>query len=281
MAEPEDQNPKWREWFSDLFNDGFPASKSSNIHKLLKEAATRELVDPGTVKIIYGALQVSNMKARDIMIPRANMVFLRDTATAQEALGVFERSPHSRFPVIGEDLKDIKGIVHAKDLLCTLINALPTDSLNLDEIIRSARLIPEAKRLNVLLKDFRSTRQHMAMVVDEFGQVSGLITIEDVLEQIVGEIEDEHDPADDEDLIVDFQNGSFRVKGETPIAEFNEFFGSAVSTDEFDTIGGAVTNQFGYVPTPNETIQLENMTFTVLNSDSRKVELFKLTRTPL
>ncbi len=277
MAETDDNRPKWRDWLAPLFGNGDDADGTARIEDLLKDAAVRELVDPDTVKIIYGALQVSDMRARDIMVPRANMVYIKFNASAEEILQVFSENPHSRFPVIGEDVDDIRGILHTKDLISKILNESTTNGLVLEDIIRQARVIPESKRLNVLLKDFRSARQHMAIVVDEYTSVAGLITIEDVLEQIVGDIEDEHDPADDEGLIVKLHDGTFRVKGETPIGEFNEYFKVSFATDEFDTIGGIVTNRFGHVPAPNEFMEIDGYVYTVVNADNRRVDLLHLT----
>lgn len=277
MAETDENKPKWREWLAPLFGNEKPEQEpDSEIFRLVKDAASRELFDEDTVKIIYGALQVSNMQARDIMVPRSNMVFLRSSNSLEEILDTFKESPHSRFPVCGEDIDDIRGILHAKDLIDSVLIDTRQNGLDLDELIRPAKIIPESKRLNLLLKDFRNERQHMALVIDEFSHVAGLITIEDVLEQIVGEIEDEHDPADDEDLIVQLDDGSYRVKGETPVDEFNKFFESQLPTEEFDTISGIVTNRLGHVPDPDEATEFDGLTCTVLNAGSRKIDLLKV-----
>lgn len=277
MAQTDNNKPKWREWLAPFIGNGDQLGESAQIEDLLKDAAVRELVDPDTVKIIYGALQVSDMRARDIMVPRANIAYVAFNASSEEILQTVSENPHSRFPVIGTDLDDVRGILHAKDLLGSLHIENKTNGLVLEDIIRPAKVIPESKRLNVLLKDFRSARQHMAIVVDEYTSVAGLITIEDVLEQIVGDIEDEHDPADDEDLIVKLDDGTFRVKGETPIGEFNEYFHVNFTTNEFDTIGGIVTNRFGHVPAPNEFMEIDGFVYTVLNADNRRVDLLHLT----
>lgn len=277
MADTDENKPKWREWLAPLFgNEKSEQEPDSEIFRLVKDAASRELFDEDTVKIIYGALQVSNMQARDIMVPRSNMVFLRSSNSLEEILDTFKESPHSRFPVCGEDIDDIRGILHAKDLIDSVLIDTRQNGLDLDELIRPAKIIPESKRLNLLLKDFRNERQHMALVIDEFSHVAGLITIEDVLEQIVGEIEDEHDPADDEDLIVQLDDGSYRVKGETPVDEFNKYFESQLPTEEFDTISGIVTNRLGHVPDPDEKIELDGYTCTVLNAGSRKIDLLRV-----
>lgn len=281
MAEADENKPKWLEWLAPLFrNESSEQEPDSNVYRLVKDAASRELFDEDTVKIIYGALQVSNMQARDIMVPRSNMVFLRISDSLDNVLDTFAKSPHSRFPVCGEDIDDIRGILHAKDLIESLLINSRQNGLDLDELIRPAKVIPESKRLNLLLKDFRSERQHMALVVDEFTHVAGLITIEDVLEQIVGEIEDEHDPADDEDLIVGMDDGAYRVKGETPIEEFNKYFKTQLSTEEFDTISGIITNRLGHVPEPDEKLEIDGFVCTVLNAGSRKVDLLKVQKSP-
>ena len=277
MAETDENKPKWLEWLAPLFRNEEPEQEpDSNVYRLVKDAASRELVDEDTVKIIYGALQVSNMHARDIMVPRSNMVFLRSSDSLEEVLDTYTKSPHSRFPVCGEDIDDIRGILHAKDLIDSLLINSRQNGLDLDELIRPAKIIPESKRLNLLLKDFRNERQHMALVIDEFSHVAGLITIEDVLEQIVGEIEDEHDPADDEGLIVPLDDGSFRVKGETLIDEFNEYFETDLPTDEFDTISGVLTNRLGHVPEPDEELEVGGFDYTVLNAGSRKIDLLRV-----
>lgn len=281
MTEADENKPKWRDWLGPFFRTESSAQEpDSDVYRLVKDAASRELFDEDTVKIIYGALQVSNMQARDIMVPRSNMVFLRISDTIEEVLDTFAKSPHSRFPVCGEDIDDIRGILHAKDLIDSVLINTRQNGLDLDELIRPAKVIPESKRLNLLLKDFRSERQHMALVIDEFTNVAGLITIEDVLEQIVGEIEDEHDPADDEDLIVELEDGAYRVKGETPIEEFNEHFKTQLSTEEFDTISGIITNRLGHVPEPDEELEIEGFVCAVLNAGSRKVDLLKVKKPP-
>ena len=185
MAETDENKPKWREWLAPLFGNEKPEQEpDSEIFRLVKDAASRELFDEDTVKIIYGALQVSNMQARDIMVPRSNMVFLRSSNSLEEILDTFKESPHSRFPVCGEDIDDIRGILHAKDLIDSVLIDTRQNGLDLDELIRPAKIIPESKRLNLLLKDFRNERQHMALVIDEFSHVAGLITIEDVLSKL-------------------------------------------------------------------------------------------------
>ena len=214
------------------------------------------------------------MHARDIMIPRSSLVVLSADQALEELLPVIIESRHSRFPVVGDDVDDIKGILHAKDLLPLL---LPENQQNfaLLDCIRPAVLIPESKRLNVLLQEFRANRNHMALVVDEYGQISGAVTIEDVLEQIVGEIEDEHD-VDDDSFVKQLEANTFHVKANTTVEDFNEYFGTELSDEEFDTIGGLVVHQLGHLPERGERIVFAGMGFEVLNADSRRIRLLKV-----
>ena len=223
-----------REWFADLFSD--EPENLPELVSILRDAAERQLIEVDALNIIFGALQVSDMHARDIMIPRSAMVVVDEDQTLEELLPVIVDSRHSRFPVVGDNVDDIKGILHAKDLLPLL---LPENqqSFTMRDCIRPALLIPESKRLNVLLQEFRANRNHMALVVDEYGQISGAVTIEDVLEQIVGEIEDEHD-VDDDSFVKQLEPNTFHVKANTTIEDFNEYFATEFSDEEFDTIGG-------------------------------------------
>ena len=270
---PEADRPRTlREWLSDLFSD--EPEDRGELMEMLRDAAARQLMDGEALNIIFGALQVSEMQARDIMVPRSQLVFLKAGKPLDELLQVVIESQHSRFPVIGEDLDDLKGILHAKDLLPWLRDR-NRGEFDLKDCIRTAQVIPESKRVNVLLQEFRATRNHMAVVIDEYGHVSGAVTIEDVLEQIVGEIEDEHDI--DEDSLIDRLEGEqFNVKAITPIAEFNEYFDAEFPADEFDTIGGIVLKAFGCLPTRGEAITLHGLRFEVLSSDSRRLRLLRV-----
>ena len=268
------------DWLSDLFNDE-PADRSE-LMELLRDAADRQLMDVEALNIIFGALQVSEMQARDIMIPRTQMVYLEDEKSLEELLVTIIESQHSRFPVIGDDLDDIKGILHAKDLLPlslenTLKKARNKDRHGFDikDCIRPATIIPESKRLNVLLQEFRATRNHMAVVVDEYGHVSGVVTIEDVLEQIVGEIEDEHD-VDDDSFVKKLDDTTFNVKATTTIEDFNEYFKQEIGVEKFDTIGGVVLKAFGHLPERGESVDIGELNFQVLNADSRRVRLLQI-----
>ena len=242
--------------------------------ELLREAQRNEVLDIEALAIIEGALQVADMQVRDIMIPRSQMTTIKASQTPREFLPAVIEAAHSRFPVIGESIDDVLGILLAKDLLPLLLED-NTDRFNIKDVLRPATCVPESKRLNVLLKEFRSTHNHMAVVIDEYGGVSGLITIEDVLEQIVGDIEDEHD-IDDEDYIKELPTGDFLVKGLTPIEEFNDQFNTDFSDEEFDTFGGLVMNAFGHLPKRNEIVELDGFRVRILNADSRRVHLLRV-----
>ncbi|MEH6498415.1 MAG: transporter associated domain-containing protein [Pseudoalteromonas distincta] len=243
--------------------------------ELLREAHANEVLDIEALSIIEGALQVSDMQVRDIMIPRSQMITIKSSQTPREFLPDVIEAAHSRFPVIGDSVDDVLGVLLAKDLLPLLLQD-NTDRFNIKEILRPATCVPESKRLNVLLKEFRATRNHMAIVIDEYGGVSGLVTIEDVLEQIVGDIEDEHD-VDEDSHIKPLPSGDFLVKGLTPIEDFNEHFDTEFSDEEFDTVGGLVMNAFGHLPKRNEVAELEGFRVRVLNADSRRVHLLRVT----
>lgn len=242
--------------------------------ELLREAQRNEVLDIEALAIIEGALQVADMQVRDIMIPRSQMTTIKASQTPREFLPSVIEAAHSRFPVIGESIDDVLGILLAKDLLPLLLEG-NTERFNIKDLLRPATCVPESKRLNVLLKEFRSTHNHMAIVIDEYGGVSGLITIEDVLEQIVGDIEDEHD-IDDEDYIKELPTGDFLIKGLTPIEDFNEQFGTGFSDEEFDTFGGLVMNAFGHLPKRNEIVELDGFRVRILNADSRRVHLLRV-----
>jgi len=263
-----------REWLVDLFSDE-PADRNA-LMDVLRDAADRQIMDAEALNIIFGALQVADMRARDIMIPRTQMRTLPVDASIEELLPVVIDSQHSRYPVVGDELDDVKGILHAKDLLPLLMRREP-DHFDIKDFIRPATVIPESKRLNILLQDFRNARNHMAIVVDEYGHVSGIVTIEDVLEQIVGEIEDEHD-VDDENFIKQMDTVTFTVKAETPIEDFNEYFELELDDQEFDTVGGLLLKAFGHLPARGESIELEGLRFRVMSADSRRVRLLQVRR---
>ncbi len=241
--------------------------------QLLRDAERRELVDGQALGMIEGALQVGEMQVRDIMIPRSEMVVVERDRPPEEFVATVVESGHSRFPVIGESRDEVVGILLAKDLLSYF--AEPAGRFSMRDAMRPAVFVPESKRLNVLLADFRASRNHMAVVVDEYSGVSGLVTIEDVLEQIVGEIDDEHD-TDDERFVKQLRNGDYLVKARTPIDDFNEYFETALVAEEFDTIGGLVLKEFGYLPARGDQCEVAGLAITVLRADQRRVHLLRI-----
>src|SRR5438270_9821965 len=229
-----------------------PEDRDELLH-LLHGSFERKLLDADALSIIEGAFEVSELTVRDIMIPRAQMDVVSIEDEPAEFIPLVLDTRHSRFPVIGENKDDIVGILLAKELLNYYANP---DDFNLRDTLRPAVFVPESKRLNVLLRDFRANRNHIAIVVDEYGGVSGLVTIEDVLEQIVGDIEDEYDFDEAEDNIIPEANGRYRVKAQTEIEDFNEKFGTDFSDEEFDTVGGLVLQSFGRLPKRGEVTQV-------------------------
>ncbi len=244
---------------------------------LLHSAFERQLLDADALSIIEGALQVSEMTARAIMIPRAQMDTIKITDDPTDFIPFVLETRHSRFPVIDDDKDDVIGILLAKDLL--QYHAAP-DEFSMRDMLRPAVFIPESKPLNVLLRDFRANRNHIAIVVDEYGGVSGLVTIEDVLEQIVGDIDDEYDFDETEDNIIQEAKGRWRVKAQTEIADFNEQFGTHFPDEEFDTIGGLLLQRFERVPKRGDRERVDNLDFEILRADSRRVHVILVTRSP-
>ena len=271
-----DLRPKsWIDKITQVFSDEPTDTKS--LLELLRNAEQDQVLDADALGIIEGALQVSSMQVRDIMIPRSQLVNVPAKLPPNEIIKLVTKASHSRFPVTGENVDNVIGILLAKDLL-PLILKEETEKLDIKNIVRPATFVPESKRLNVLLKEFRETRQHMAIVIDEYGSVSGAVTIEDVLEQIVGEIEDEYD-VDDESHIKKFDEENHIVKALTPVDEFNEYFGTQLNDQEFTTLGGLVLQQIGHIPERGETINIGPFLVTVLNADSRQIKLLKVTST--
>lgn len=263
----------WLERLSQVLSGGEPKDKAELL-ELLRDAQQRQLLEMDALMMIEGVMQVSEMQVRDIMIPRAQMAVLQQDATLDELLPVITESGHSRFPVIGEDIDEVVGLILAKDLLPYFIGEQRSE-FNVRDVLRPAVFVPESKRLNILLKDFRSNRNHMAIVVDEFGSAAGLVTIEDVVEQIVGEIEDEHDI--DEDIFIKQQNDNrFIIKALTPIEEFNDHFKCDFSDEEFDTIGGLVMQAFSRMPERGEEITIGRYHMRVLSADSRRIHLLEV-----
>jgi magnesium and cobalt transporter len=271
MAEP--QKPTLLERLSTLLLRE-PEDREQLI-TLLRSAHDHNLLDADGLAMIEGVMQVAEMQARDIMVPRAQMDVIDVNEPPDRFIPLVIETAHSRFPVIGEGKDDVIGILLAKDLLRYYAGE---EEFNVREMLRPAVFIPESKPLNVLLKEFRKNRNHIAIVVDEYGGVAGLITIEDVLEQIVGDIEDEYDFDEAEDNIVQEKRGIYRVKALTEIADFNTAFGTAFSDEEFDTVGGLVLKRFGRVPKRGEQLMIEQWNFRVLRADSRRVYLLQVAK---
>jgi len=263
MAEAE--KPNWLERLSHFLLRE-PDDREQLI-ELLHASFEKSLLDADALAMIEGVLQVSETQVRDVMIPRSQMDVIDITQTPEEFIPFVIETAHSRFPVIDDDKNDIIGILLAKDLL----RYYAGEDFDVRDMLRPAVFIPESKRLNVLLKEFRSNRNHIAIVVDEYGGVAGMITIEDVLEQIVGDIEDEYDFDETEDNIIRDTQGRYRVKALTEIADFNEVLGTEFSDEEFSTIGGLVVSQFGHLPKRGESITFNNLKFTTLRADSRRL----------
>ena len=252
-----------------------PSSRSELID-LLRASQERELIDVDALKIIEGALTVADKQVREIMIPRSQVVFIKADQKPSEFLPIVIGSGHSRFPVIGEGEDEILGILLAKDLLPLALSDKES-AFQLKTSLRSHASIPESKRLDVLLQEFRAARNHLAVVYDEYGGVSGIVTIEDVLEQIVGDIEDEYD-FEEKGSIKEHNDGTYSVRALTDIDDFNEYFDTSLSTEEFETVGGVVTHAFGHLPSRGEEVQIDEFCFKVLNADGRRVHLFKVFR---
>ncbi len=241
----------------------------------LREAENRNLIDSNGLAMIEGVLQVSEMRVRDIMVPRSQMIVLEADASLEQVLPVVVESAHSRFPVIGDSRDEVEGLLLAKDLLAFTNIENAATRFDMKELLRRAVFVPESKRLNVLLTEFRNNRNHMAIVVDEYGGVAGLVTIEDVLEQIVGEITDEYDIEEEEYIKRDADN-TFRVKGLTPIEDFNIYFGSEFCDDDYDTMGGLIVNGFGHMPKRGEKLTLSDIEFEVIRADKRRIQLLNV-----
>lgn len=262
----------WLEKIGQLFSSE-PRNRG-DLEDVLVVAAENEVIDEDARSIMEGAMQVSDMQARDIMIPRGQMVLIKAESTLEEILPQIIRAAHSRYPVIGESADDIHGILLAKDLLPQILNNDCSD-FKIETLLRPTMVVPESKRLNVLLREFREKRNHMAIVIDEYGGVAGLVTIEDVLEEIVGEIEDETDAQADR-FIRRISDEDFFIKALTPIDEFNEHFNTSFSDEEFDTIGGLVIHALGHMPARNELAVIDKFEFKVINADQRKIHSLRM-----
>ena len=271
----EGDSPKsWLSRLTDVWS-GEPETRDELID-VIRDAAKRGLMDVEALHIIESTLQVSERQVREIMIPRGQMVAIRSDDGLREFLPGLIESAHSRFPVLAADNPDeVLGILFAKDLLKLILDG--RDRIALKDYLRPAFFVPESTHLDKLIREFRSKKSHMAIVVNEYGGIAGLVTLEDALEQIVGEIDDEHDYEDDEDVLIrETGPKEWVVKALTPIADFNEHFGSRFNNDDFDTIAGIVINGFERLPEKDEQIVLERWKFTILAADSRTIRLLKV-----
>ncbi|MBU1282280.1 MAG: HlyC/CorC family transporter [Pseudomonas sp.] len=274
MSEDRSSNEQ-KSWFNRLTQAFAHEPKNrKELLEVLREAHQNKLLDSEALAIVEGAIQVADLQVRDIMVPRSQMMSIKANQTPKEFLPSIIEAAHSRYPVVGESLDDVVGILLAKDLLPLILSG-EQPNFNIKDLLRPATFVPESKRLNVLLREFRANHNHMAVVIDEYGGVAGLVTIEDVLEQIVGDIEDEHDVEEDS-YVKPLPSGDFLVKALTPIENFNEAFDTEFSDDEFDTVGGLVMSAFGHLPKRNEVTQIGEFRFRVLNADSRRIHLLRL-----
>ncbi|MFN5746872.1 MAG: HlyC/CorC family transporter [Methylococcaceae bacterium] len=272
--EPAGEHRSWLERLTH-FISGEPEDRD-DLLELLRTAQKRNLIELEALSMIEGVLQVSELRVRDITIPRSQMIVVPQDAEIETVFPLVAESAHSRYPVIGEDRTEVVGILLVKDLL---IHSLKDRSRLVSEIMRPALFVPESKRLNVLLREFRATRSHMAIVVDEYGAAAGLVTIEDVLEQIVGDIEDEHDFGEEE-FIFRKSRREYSLKALTPIEAFNEYFDADLSDEDFDTIGGLIVHELGHVPKRGEQADLGPFRFVVIRADNRRVHLLRLILPP-
>mgnify|MGYP006078818227 CR=1 FL=1 len=252
---------------------GEPKNKEQLV-EVLKYAEGRDLIKPETKQMIEGVLEVSEIHVRDIMVPRSQMVTLEREQSIDEFIPRIIESGHSRFPVVNEDIDHIEGILLAKDLLAYAFNQKKED-ICLSNLIRPAIIVPESKKVEPLLKEFRSKRYHMAIVVDEYGGVSGLVTIEDILELIVGEIEDETDDKIEED-IKHLASNVYQLKALTDLEDFDEYFNCQYDNSDADTIGGVVLHKFGHMPKKGETVTIDAFEFKVMSADNRRIQVLQL-----
>jgi magnesium and cobalt transporter len=267
-------NKGWLEKLGQIFSDE-PQTKE-DVSQLLKEATDNGLIDPNTQNMIDGVMGIADLRIRDIMIPRSQMITLDVLDKPEDFIPAMIESGHSRFPVVSEDKDHIEGILLAKDLLSLLIDR--DQEIDLAALLRPVVVVPESKRVDTLLKEFRQNRYHMAIVVDEYGGVSGLVTIEDILELIVGEIEDEFDSEENQtDAIRQVSKHVFMVQALTELSEFNEYFETSFDEEEADTIGGIVLHQFGHMPEKGEEVEIEGLQFKIHTADTRRIQQITVT----
>lgn len=268
---PDASTLSWRQRLRRLFH--IVPHDRHELRQLLRDARQRRIIDSDMLGIIEGALTVSELHVREVMVPRTQMVVVNQDDAPETYLKQIIESGHSRFPVLGEQPDEVLGILLAKDLLA---RALEHEApLPLEKLLRPATFVPESKRLNVLLREFRENRNHMAIVINEYGNVSGLVTIEDVLEEIVGEIEDEYD-IDENEYIHQLSDDEYMIKALIPIELFNNYFHARLPDDTFDTVGGLVIHTFGHLPRRNEETRLGGFRFRVLSADKRRIHLLRM-----
>jgi len=268
--------PSWP-LFNRLFDKVFPQTLKprAQLMQALEEAEENLVIDPYSRSVIEGALQVESLKVRDVMVPRSKMTMINSESSTKDLLQIMVTSSHSRFPIHNVEQDSILGIVLAKDLLAHFAQD-NKDEFNYREYLRDALTVPESKPLGVLLREFQQNKSHMAVVLDEYGEIAGLVTLEDVIEQIVGEIEDEHDK--EEDNIIDYGDGRYLLQANTPLIEFNEFFESNITSDNYDTVAGLVISGFSYLPEQMSEISLHGFQFKVLKTDTRRLHLLEVQR---
>ncbi len=272
---PSSSKVQERSWLERIIHSFSSEPKSrEELLAILKDAADNKVLDQEALDIMERTLDVSGQQVREVMIPRSQMICIKYDDKPADFLPTIIESSHSRFPVIGDSQDDIHGILLAKDLLPLILKGC--EDFSLDQVIRPANIVPESKRLNVLLREFREKRYHMALVIDEYGGISGVVTIEDILEEIVGDIEDETDEDEDDAYIRKVSDQDHVVKALTPIEDFNSHFKTQFSDNEYDTIGGLVMHAFGHLPQRNETTELEGLQFRVLYSDNRQIHLLRV-----
>jgi magnesium and cobalt transporter len=269
-----DDKPPSRSFFK-LFDKFFPKTLKprAQLMQALEEAEENLVIDPYSRSVIEGALQVESLKVRDVMVPRSKMIMIDSEATTKNLLQVMVASSHSRFPIHNEEQDSILGVVLAKDLLSHFAKS-QEEEFNYREYLRDALSVPESKPLGALLREFQQNKSHMAIVLDEYGEIAGLVTLEDVIEQIVGEIEDEHDK--EEDNIIDYGDGRYLLQANTTLTEFNEFFNSSIASDDYDTVAGLVISGFSYLPEQMSEISLHGFQFKVLKTDNRRLHLLEV-----
>ena len=269
-----DDKPPSRSFFN-LFDKFFPKTLKprAQLMQALEDAEENLVIDPYSRSVIEGALQVESLRVRDVMVPRSKMIMIDSEATTKKLLQIMVASSHSRFPIHNEEQDSILGVVLAKDLLSHLAQS-QKDEFNYREYLRDALSVPESKPLGGLLREFQQNKSHMAIVLDEYGEIAGLVTLEDVIEQIVGEIEDEHDK--EEDNIIDYGDGRYLLQANTTLTEFNEFFNSKISSEDYDTVAGLVISGFSFLPEQLSEISLHGFQFKVLKTDNRRLHLLEV-----